>query len=200
MSTRGVIGVRIDGQDKLTYNHSDSYPTGLGDDLAEELKLAIHEFGLDELAQLAHDLKMVNDNEQKPTKAEIKKLQKWMDTGVSTGKPTEWYVLLRHLQGELITTLKVGYMLNSANFINSSLFCEWGYIVNFDTQELEVYRGFQRQRHDKGRYATKTPPQKADGNGSDYWPCALLATFPLTKPFPKGWAQKLEKQVESEGG
>ncbi len=26
MGTRGAYGVRIDGQDKIAYNHSDSYP------------------------------------------------------------------------------------------------------------------------------------------------------------------------------
>ena len=89
-------------------------------------------------------------------------------------------------------------MLTARDFINSSLFCEWGYIVNFDTQELEVYRGFQEERHDKGRYAAKEPTKPDTGSGIDYWPCALVATFPLTKKFPKYWAKKLEKQVEAE--
>ena len=90
MGTRGVIGVRIDGQDKLAYNHMDSYPTGLGDDLATELELAIKEFGLDELTQLARDLKVVDDDKKKPTKAEIEKLKKWAAPNVSTGKLAEW--------------------------------------------------------------------------------------------------------------
>lgn len=28
--TRGAVGFRVDGVDKVTYNHSDSYPGGLG--------------------------------------------------------------------------------------------------------------------------------------------------------------------------
>ena len=33
MSTRGAVGIRMDGTDKIGYNHFDSYPTGLGDDI-----------------------------------------------------------------------------------------------------------------------------------------------------------------------
>ena len=30
MGTRGIVGFVSGGQEKLTYNHSDSYPSGLG--------------------------------------------------------------------------------------------------------------------------------------------------------------------------
>lgn len=30
VSTRGIVGVRVNGVDKLSYNHSDSYLAGLG--------------------------------------------------------------------------------------------------------------------------------------------------------------------------
>lgn len=30
MATRGVCGVRVNGVDKLSYNHNDSYPGGIG--------------------------------------------------------------------------------------------------------------------------------------------------------------------------
>ena len=38
MSTRGAIGIRYREVDKVGYNHFDSYPTGLGDDLLHYLK------------------------------------------------------------------------------------------------------------------------------------------------------------------
>ena len=40
MGTRGAIGFRSNGVDKVTYNHYDSYPTGLGFDLMKELNKA----------------------------------------------------------------------------------------------------------------------------------------------------------------
>jgi len=36
--TRGIIGFRLNSQDKLTYNHFDSYPDGLGVALLEEIR------------------------------------------------------------------------------------------------------------------------------------------------------------------
>ena len=38
MSTRGLIGFRYQGSDKLAYNHADSYPDVLGKRILEELK------------------------------------------------------------------------------------------------------------------------------------------------------------------
>ena len=35
MGTRGFWGVRDNGRTRFTYNHFDSYPTGLGVDVAE---------------------------------------------------------------------------------------------------------------------------------------------------------------------
>ena len=37
MGTRGAIGFRLDGVDKVAYNHFDSYPSGLGADVLTEL-------------------------------------------------------------------------------------------------------------------------------------------------------------------
>jgi hypothetical protein len=35
MSTRRILGVRVSGIDKLTYNHSDSYPSYLGNNVVQ---------------------------------------------------------------------------------------------------------------------------------------------------------------------
>lgn len=37
MSTRGAVGIRYKGEDKIGYNHCDSYPTGLGRDILKYL-------------------------------------------------------------------------------------------------------------------------------------------------------------------
>lgn len=38
MGTRGIMGFVVDGQEKLTYNHYDSYPDGLGLDVLRWLR------------------------------------------------------------------------------------------------------------------------------------------------------------------
>lgn len=174
MSTRGIIGVRIDGKDKLTYNHFDSYPKGLGISILEQAAHIQDVWGIEESKRLARKLKLVS-NDIPPTAAEIAELMNFSNMGVGEQSDADWYCLLRELQGKLVDALTIGYMEDGCDFIYDSLFCEWGYIVNLDEGVLEVYQGFQDSPHDKGRYA------KLDGvSGTNgYEGCALLAIFPL---------------------
>ena len=39
-----------------------------------------------------------------------------------------------------------------ADFAYDSLFCEWAYVLDLDSEVLEVYRGFQKEPHESGRF------------------------------------------------
>jgi hypothetical protein len=186
MGTRGIFGVRFNDVDKLTYNHFDSYPGGLGQATVDNIKRFE---SIDEMKQLAKKLRMVSED-QKPTPLQIRALQKFADLNVSGKSLNNWYCLLRQTQGDLHTMLKCGYAINNKEFIKDSLFCEWGYIVNLDTEMLEVYRGFQEKDHDKGRYADH---KTRDG----YYPCALVAEFPLND-LPVDLALTIDNLLEEE--
>lgn len=187
MGTRGLVGFRIDGEDRLSYNHYDSYPSELGVKVVDFLQ------SINSLAQVkaqVRQLKLVTED-MAPTEAEIAALGPWSDLSVGEGKPTDWYCLLRQCQGDLKATLEAGYMLVNNEFINDSLFCEWAYIINLDTEKLEIYKGFQTKAHKKGRYGKAVP---TDTNfipsypGQErYYPVALVANLPL-KPILKGQA------------
>lgn len=176
MGTRSATGVRIDGADKLAYNQFDGYLSGVGQNILEELRADIANLGFREAIEswikMARDAKLIQEGGPPPTAEEIEALKHYADTGVSTGELSDWYVLLRDLHGAIIARLKAGYILENNAFINDSLFCEWGYVVNLDELTLEIYRGFQQERHDKGRYASNEPE-------GGYYPCALIATIPL---------------------
>jgi len=62
MSTRGLIGIRVDGERKYSYNHSDSYPSWLGKHSAREFEQLLHDWGIDELRKMAALMKPVNAN------------------------------------------------------------------------------------------------------------------------------------------
>ena len=77
-----------------------------------------------------------------------------MTRGVAAKSGDEWYSALRHLQGDLRAYLTLGVAPTvEMDWAKNSLFCEWGYLVNFDERTLEVYRGFQTRKHSNGRFA-----------------------------------------------
>ena len=166
MGTRGFVGVAVDGEVKITYNHWDSYPGGLGAELLEALHKRLNggddldqALTLPELAQKARDLKMVDEDAQ-PGSTELALFARYADANVggTFDKPTDgtvqnYYQLLRKLQGNLLGLLDLGVATDAHEFYLDSLFCEYGYLLDFDAGTFQVYEGFQTQRHDKGRWA-----------------------------------------------
>lgn len=190
MGTRGAFGVRIDGQDKLMYNHFDSYPSGLGTEIVDYIQAGLVKGGnIEQLKTWARNLKLI-DKDIPPTQEDIERLAEYTDLGVSGQSTSDWYCLTRKMQGDLQACLKAGYMLPANDFVNDSLFCEYAYIINLDDETLECYKGFQREPHQLGRYATNQLGKEYDyrkGSGSpDYYPVALVGTFPLTA-IPENW-------------
>jgi len=132
MSTRGAYGFRLNGRDKLTYNHSDSYPTGLGVEVARLLARTTKT----KLIPIVERIKLVEDNDEN-------------------------YRRLRDTQGDLRAYLDgLTEMIDNKKFLTDSLFCEWAYIINLDTGRLEVYEGYNKDPKARGRYANAKPPDE----------------------------------------
>jgi len=185
MSTRGAYGFRIDGQDKITYNHSDSYPDGLGVTLLQWM--ASHSVA--ELKAIARSLTLVSEAVP-PTPEQIAECQRWTDTRVSSGQLTEWYVLLRDTQGDP-TAWDQGlrYLIDNASFLENSLFCEWGYVINCDEETFEVYQGSNKDPEAQApRYAIAQPENQG------YYACRLVAVGDLSR-LPN--AERLAAQLLS---
>ena len=194
MGTRGALGFRIDGKDKIAYNHFDSYPSGLGAAVAKFLvKAASTRAGLARLQAKARLLQAI-PKDSKPTPEDIKRCAKYTDLGVSNQSTDDWYCLLRNAQGNPAAMLQVQKYEDSASFMLDSLFCEYAYIINLDENVLEFYRGFQDLPHDKGRYAKDLSMMNAKlaENRSTYFPVALLRTFRLNR-IPKSIVALMEK-------
>lgn len=170
MGTRGAYGFRIDGVDKVTYNHSDSYPSGLGKDIAD---FCVETKGID-LKPFARGIRMVNEVTP-PTPDEIRKYHEFLNDQVGECTDKDWYCLLRQTQGDLQPYLDgLDVMIDSKGFLKDSLFCEWAYIINLDDGVLEIYEGFNKQAGGAGRYAGGEPD-----NG--YYGVKLLYTWPLAE-------------------
>lgn len=149
MSTRGLYGIRKKGVDKLTYNHYDSYPDGLGRDIVEFCK----KNSIQDLNRL-YDLIELIDKENPPTdkQREICKRSGYADFSVGFGSDNDWYCLLRNLQGNIeglqkaIDNNQYIFMNDDSDFIKDSLFCEYAYIINLDDNVIEIYVGFQKNQ------------------------------------------------------
>lgn len=149
MSTRGAIGFRIGGKDKVTYNHSDSYPSYLGAAMLTFLRVN----SVEAIALAARSIQVVAED-AKPTPEQVKECARFTDLGVSRQSPDDWYCLLRNAQGEPQEYIKgLRYMTDSHRFLRDSLFCEYAYIINLDEDVFEFYRGFNKDGNAPGRYA-----------------------------------------------
>ncbi|MFD8564670.1 hypothetical protein ACFV1N_46030 [Streptosporangium canum] len=178
MSTRGFVGFVSDDTEKIAYNHSDSNPKGLGLEVLEWLRSAVSDAkdpadGITQLRERVRALRVV-DSESTPTEEDIARLKEFADQGVSRGKLTEWYVLLRATQGNPGEMLRAGVVEDAASFPLDSQFAEWGYLIDLDAEVFEVYRGFQDKPHERGRFAAREPER------DDHWPVALVTSWPLT--------------------
>ena len=138
MGTRGLFGFYYKGKYYVVYNHFDSYPSGLGVDIVNELKWAIKAGKLDEWIALLEKIKII-DYDMKPTAEDIEKLKPYTDLRVSSQSTLDWYCLLRHCQGSLESVLNSGYLLNAVNSTGNPNWEEYAYIVNFDTKKLDFY-------------------------------------------------------------
>jgi hypothetical protein len=133
MGTRGAVGYfgKLNGENlhKVTYNHYDSYPSGLGKQVVEYIQS--RELNINGIKNDFKKIKLVENDESN-------------------------YSELRSLQGDLDGYSEVGKMIDSESFLGDSLFCEWAYIINTNTKKLEIYKGFQTSKP-KGRYRDIEP-------------------------------------------
>lgn len=169
MGTRGIYGLRKNGKDKLTYNHYDSYPEGLGKDI-----LTFIAENKSKLNEVYDNIILVNEDTT-PTQEQIEACKEYTNLSVSEKSTDDWYCLLRNTQGYLTPYLNGKlYMINNEDFIKNSLFCEYGYIINLDENVLEFWVGFQTTPTQDNRYGTETI-EKDYG----YYPCKNVLNIPL---------------------
>lgn len=144
MSTRGLMGIRKKGETKAQYNHFDSYISGLGKDIIDTINSIDKDKRLEVLNNTFDNIILLNEDDK--ISDEVKQYcitNGVTDTSVSNGSLDDMYCLLRKTQGDLDLYINgFKYMLNGNNFINDTLFCEYAYIINLDTNTLDITFGW----------------------------------------------------------
>lgn len=171
MGTRGAVGWKLDGKYFFTYNHFDSYPSVLGAEMLELMHTINKNDGWEKLRKNIKALAIIDDDQKQATPELAKKYSKYSE-GLSGHPPTEWYALLRKIQGAStiaeVYKGKLKHVIDCTSFILNSLFCEYAYAFNLDDMTFEFFRGFQTKKH-------KSPFKMVKNDG--YYPCKLIGSF-----------------------
>lgn len=155
MPTRGVIGFVYNGEQKITYVPFDAYPSRCGVQNVEFLRSGMAASGNDtaSLIRKFQDLHLVTRGKAgMPVPMETANKVRYVLQDQSLPADS-WYNLLRTTQGDLGWITTAGAMIDAASFGEDSLHCEWGWIVDLNTETLDVYRGFQREPHEGGLWS-----------------------------------------------
>lgn len=118
MSTRGAYGFKINKEIKMIMSPYDSYPGGLGADIIK----FIQSVDLNRLTEKVKTLQSIPQSLIR--KNELAEKEIWQ-------KPEQV------LQG--IYTGTVQSFFDAQGFLEDYLFCEYSYLINLDTKELECY-------------------------------------------------------------
>jgi hypothetical protein len=158
MSTSGVVAFQKDGELKAVYNHWDSYPKVLGNEVLRFLR-----------------------------ETDVGVITTIFDVMISSDQEvTNFYDFI-----DFTTSLNdVFYYEDVTDLMYNSLWCEWAYIINLDDYQLEVYKGYSKEKP-AGRFAD------IKLEGTDFYPVTLLHVYnfkELPKKFNSNKAEDLDAQ------
>lgn len=155
MGTRGLVVLRKDGIDKGFYNHYDSYPEGLGKEIIDIVR---NESTSPKLLSMFDAANVIGEGG-------IESWDKYLEAFESRGTANG---LKKYCDIDIC---------DYTSFIYNSLFCEYAYIINLDTNCIEYYVGFQREGQDGNRYQKDS--QETGDELDEFYPCRLVKVIPF---------------------
>lgn len=206
MGTRGMNVVVIDGETKVAqYNQWDSYPGGQGIDVLDFLQ-----------SQMKEDFKEKVRACSWITQDQLKQL--WVEAGadpefdlVNMNVSAQFKEKNFHLHRDcgakiyaLIQDSNSGLKLqNDISFAADSLFCEWAYVVDFDKNTFEIYKGFNQEKlAENERFAFLNDIAVGEDKSyrsEPYYPVKLAKSYSLNElPTQEQFLQDFEEKDEEE--
>lgn len=210
MGTRNLTMV-IDRAGKLKvaqYGQWDGYPSGQG---ATILKFAKDKEKMAKLEKRLNSVRFYNKN---------KKLLDYFDeldnkTREWSDRDNYWFRALktRDLGSSILDSIinvdlsalpeimnKKIYLYDDNEFGQDSLFCEWAYCINLQTNKLECFMGFNQDKSkEHPRFATKQEEvnKQCSCIGTKYYGIVLIKEYSLSKlPSKERFIKELEKEEE----
>jgi hypothetical protein len=203
MGTRGAVGFILDNKVYATYNHYDSYPDGLGQEMINFCKDLVSDNDTLEIFKCHADNVILVNQQDMATPDLVEKYKQFSSTSVSVQKVEEWYCLLHSLQGvgilEQILIGNVNHMIDSVEFLKDSLFCEYAYLLNLDTEEIMFFEGFNTEPIDPDNdplgFASFKPEETREIERNTYYPVKYLGSCPIDN-IPDSWEDDFYPLVE----
>lgn len=207
MGTRNLTVVVVGGETKVAqYGQWDGYPSGAGVKILAALKRAQEE-DFDDFREKVRSTSFISNEEIE---------RRWKEAGADgSGYVTmdvskamaEKYPQLQRDMGygiidHLIDSAPGQELANNINFVADSLFCEYAYVVDLDTNTFEVYRGFNQQPlAETERFASFFSEEGQEHrNPNDlYHPVRLWRTFDLNNlPEEEAFLSDLNEDQDDE--
>lgn len=177
MGTRNLTAVMIDGEYKIAqYGQWDGYPSYQGVRALDFL----HNADLEQFKEAVRKTRWL-------TAEEVETLNKngWRKTHNHLSRDHGAKIL--HLVAEGATEL-----INDIDFAKS-FSCEWAYVIDFDTNTFEVYKGYNTEPEVGGRFGEKILDYTSLGN---YYPPRRVKSYSLDSlPTEEEFLSDLEPEV-----
>jgi hypothetical protein len=185
MGTRHLITICIDGKYPIAqYGQFDGYPERAGVNILNHLRTtSLYDIKAGALAAVPH------------TKETLR--QVYIDLGIDPD--SEWISIedgrkVNEAHPQLDRCMSANIIkfvadnggsapfpvLLDLDFAQDSLFCEWAYVIDFDTNTFEVYKGFNHEPLTEGeRFYKSNSDGQESCSGNKYYPVKLVASFDL---------------------
>jgi len=184
MGTRHLIAVYINGEYKIAqYGQWDGYPEGQGLEVLDFLITQKTENNFERFKQKLKLVRFKTEADQKVFDAYSKSIgisetARFISLEQAQKIDTKFPFLSRDLGATILNkvneTEEPIWLVNSIDFAQDSLFCEFAYVIDFDTNKFEIYTGFRTTPSRKGRF-------KAIENNNGYYAIGLQQTYSLDK-------------------
>lgn len=120
------------------------------------------------------------------TKSEIKEINRNIEEVRKTVKDYDWTKTFPHLSrdcgGDILNRIVfdgVTKVKNDIEFASNSVFCEWAYVIDLDTNKLEIYDGFNKNElTTNDRFHFLEPISDSEYNG-EYHPVKIVKSYDL---------------------
>jgi len=186
MGTRHLIAVYKDGAAKVAqYGQWDGYPSGQGTDV---LKFVSDPANVEALRAAVDNVHFITEEEYDAINAQVGIDPKatLITMEQADARKAAAPALSRDTSADILSMIAAGEVTavqNAEDFAQDSLFCEYAYAVDLDTNRLEAYVGFQHAEHSDGRYAAPKPADFEPRYEGDSWyaPVRLAASWPLSE-------------------